>query len=101
MHMPISDLPGYQEVHRRYGPVRAREFDDLVSMHYERCSGEGEEPEFSLKLVTRGDKGLLQWSLGNVVMFKIGRTRQLYGLEVDDISDRGWDRKRYKLYSIE
>ncbi len=100
--MPLSDLPGYQDVHGSYGSVRARDFDELVYMCYDRHYDEDrEEYEYQLVLITQGKLGLLEISLGNVVMLKLGSTRQLVGLEVDDVKNLGWDRKRYKLYSIE
>jgi len=100
--MPITEVPGHEEVLARFGAVTAHDFSELRMLSVETYYDEDHEAfEKSLAVVLRGPKGAIEYRFSNVTDFKITTLSFLGSFDVSDIRDRQLERKNFYFSDYE
>jgi hypothetical protein len=100
--MPITDIPGYEEVIEAYGPCTFIDFTELHTIVIDTYYDEIEQVSRKrLTIILTGDKGAIQLTFQNIADLQLSNIYQIIGFDVKDIRKDGWEAKNFVIYDYE
>jgi hypothetical protein len=100
--MPITDLPGHEEVFAKFAKCGFSDFNELQQLNLDTYYEEDRERfEKQLTIILKGQRGLIELSFGNVSGFRLSDIFQIIGFDVKNIRKDGLEEKHYKISDYE